>query len=74
MFCFWFFSWVSFFPAPEYPNRTVSNFFANSQRYSCTTGINDTGGKFCLSFASVVATGVNDTGDKIWKQYQAADS
>ncbi len=26
-FCFWFFSWISFLPAPEYPIRTVSNFF-----------------------------------------------
>ncbi len=29
-----FFSWVSFPPAPEYPIRTVSNFFENSRRYS----------------------------------------
>jgi hypothetical protein len=27
IFCFWFFSWVSFPPAPEYPIRTVSIFF-----------------------------------------------
>ncbi len=33
IFCFWFFSWISFPPAPEYPIRTVSNFFENSQRY-----------------------------------------
>ncbi len=29
-----FFSWINFPPAPEYPNRTVSNFFENSLRYS----------------------------------------
>ncbi len=34
IFCFWFFSWISFPPAPEYPIRTVSNIFENSQRYS----------------------------------------
>ncbi len=34
IFCFWFFSSISFPPAPEYPIRTVSNFFENSRRYS----------------------------------------
>ncbi len=37
IFCFWFFSWISFPsfpPAPEYPIGTVSNFFENSRRYS----------------------------------------
>ncbi len=34
IFCKWFFSWISFPPAPEYPIRTVTNFFENSQRYS----------------------------------------
>ncbi len=33
-FCFWFFSWISFPPAPEYSIKTVSNFFENSRRYS----------------------------------------
>ncbi len=32
-FCLWFFSWISFPPAPEYSSRTVSNFFESSQRY-----------------------------------------
>ncbi len=32
--CFWFLSWISFPPGSEYPNRTVSNFFENSRRYS----------------------------------------
>ncbi len=30
----YFFSWISFPPAPEYPIRTVSNFLKNSRRYS----------------------------------------
>ncbi len=34
IFCFWFFSSISFPPAPEYPIRTVSKFFENSRRYS----------------------------------------
>ena len=33
IFCFWFFSWISFPPAPEYSIKTVSNFFENSRRY-----------------------------------------
>ena len=59
IFCFWFFSWISFPPAPEYPIRTVLNFFENSRRYSqvkvhhrcqrhrwqICLGVNDTGGK-----------------------------
>ncbi len=64
IFCFWFFLWISFPPAPEYPISTVSNFFENSRRYSqvkvhhrcqwhrwqIAAGINDTGGKFCHHF------------------------
>ncbi len=75
IFCFWFFSWISFPQAPEYSIKTISNFFEKSQRYSpfkvYTFGINDTGGKFSTSFASVVdtggksATGVNDAGGKL---------
>ncbi len=34
IFCFWFFSSISFPPAPEYSIWTVSNFFENSRRYS----------------------------------------
>jgi hypothetical protein len=33
IFCF-FFSWISFPPAPEFPIRGVSNFFENSRRYT----------------------------------------
>jgi hypothetical protein len=31
IFCFLFFSWISLPPAPEYPIRTVTNFFKNLQ-------------------------------------------
>ncbi len=34
IFCFRFFSWISFPPAQEYPIRTVLNFFKNSGIYS----------------------------------------
>ncbi len=34
IFCFLFFSWISFPPAPEYHIRTVLNFFENSWRYA----------------------------------------
>ncbi len=34
IFCFWFFSWISFPQAPEYTVRAVSNFFENSRKYS----------------------------------------
>ncbi len=34
IFDFRFFSWINFPPAPEYPIRTVSNYFENSWRYS----------------------------------------
>ncbi len=73
IFCFWFFSWINFPPAPEYPIWTVSNFQQNLQRYSqvkvplvsMTPTTN-----FATSFTSVVdtnskfATGGNDTGGK----------
>jgi hypothetical protein len=34
IFCFWFFSWISFPQASDYTIRVVSNFFENSRRYS----------------------------------------
>jgi hypothetical protein len=49
IFCFLFFSWISFPPAPEYHIRTVLNFSkirGDIRKSRCTTGINDTGGKF----------------------------
>jgi len=34
IFCFWFFSWISFPQASDYTIRVVTNFFENSLRYS----------------------------------------
>ncbi len=34
IFCFWFFSWISYHQAPDYTITVVSNFFVNSPRYS----------------------------------------
>ncbi len=45
--------------------RFFSKIRGNIRKSRCTTGIDDTGGKF--------ANSVNDTGGKIWKQYEAAD-
>jgi hypothetical protein len=55
---------------PLGPFRIFSKIRGDIGKSRCTTGINDTGGKFATSFASVVdtggkfATGVNDTGGK----------
>ncbi len=38
IFCFWFFSWISFPQAPDYTIMVVSNFFDNSRRYSQLKG------------------------------------
>ncbi len=69
IFCFWFFSWISFPQAPEYTIRAVSNFFRKFAEIfsdhgwppaanfaTSFTSVADTGGKF--------ATGVNDAGGK----------
>ncbi len=64
IFCFWFFSWITFPQAPDNIIWIVSNFFENSRRYSqvkvhhrcqrhrwqIAAGINDTGGKFFHQF------------------------
>jgi hypothetical protein len=34
IFCFWFFSCISYPQAPDYTIRAVLNFFENSRRYS----------------------------------------
>ncbi len=60
IFCFWFFLWISFPPAPECPNRTVSNFFENSLRYSQVKVHHR-----CQRHRGKFATGVNDTGGKL---------
>jgi hypothetical protein len=66
IFCFWFFSWISFPQASDYTTRAVSIFtpVANLPPASLipvekfATGVADTGGKF--------ATGVVDTGGAPW--------
>ncbi len=82
IFCFWFFSWISFPPAPEYCIRTVSNFFASqgAPLVSITLTANfstsfpsvvDIGGKFATGVndaSGKFATGVNDTSGKQWEQ------
>ncbi len=70
IFCFRFFSWITFPQAPENNTRVISNFFKNSGRYchrcqwhwwQIAAGNNDTGGKF--------ATGMNDTSSKFCHQF-----
>ncbi len=60
IFCFRFFSWITFSEAPENNIRIISNFFENSRRFSqvkprCTTGVNDTGGKLPMVSTTPVA-------------------
>ncbi len=43
--------------------RIFTNIRGDIRKSRCTTGINDTGGKFSIIFASVV-----DTGGKQWEQ------
>ncbi len=75
IFCFRFFSWITFPQAPENNIRVISNFFENSRRYSQVKVHHrcqrhrwqchwhrDTGGKF--------ATGINDTGGKFCHQFR----
>jgi len=57
IFCFWFFSWISFLQPQSIPLglfRIFWNICGDIRKSRCTTSINDTGCKF--------ATGVNDTG------------
>ncbi len=60
IFCFWFF-YESVSPQPQSvplgPFRIFSKIRGDIRKSRCTTGVNDTGGKF--------ATGVNDTGGKL---------
>jgi hypothetical protein len=59
IFCFWFFSWVSF-PQPQSIPLGLFRIFSKIRRYirksRCTTSINDTSGN--------IAAGINDTGGK----------
>ena len=78
IFCFWFFSWTSVPPAPEYCIRTVSNFFEKFAEIFSSQGAPPVSttpvANFYTSFASVVDTGgkfatcLNDTGGKQWEQ------
>jgi hypothetical protein len=60
IFCFWFF-YESVSPQPQSvplgPFRIFSKIRGDIRKSTCTTGVNDTGGKF--------ATGVNDTDGKL---------
>jgi hypothetical protein len=60
IFCFWFF-YESVSPQPQSiplgPFQIFSKIRGDIRKSRCTTGVNDTGGKF--------ATGVNDTGGKL---------
>ncbi len=58
IFCFWFFSWISFPLGPEYTIGAVSNF--SKIRGDIRS--------------SRLTTGINDTGGKQWDWYQAADT
>jgi len=48
--------------------RIFSKIRGDTRKSRCTTGINNTGGKFATSFASVV-----DTGGRQGNNYQTAD-
>ncbi len=70
IFCFWFFSWISFPQAPEYTIRAVSNFFENSRRYS-QLKVDHRYQRHrwqiyhrCQRHRWQIATGINDTGSK----------
>ncbi len=70
IFFFWFFLWISFPSAPEYPIRTISNFFENSRRYSQVKVHHQCQRHRwpicyrCQRRRWQVATGINDTGGK----------
>jgi hypothetical protein len=72
IFCFWFFHESVSSQPQSFPLRLFRIFrkFGDIRESRCTTGINDTGGKFSTIFASVVdtggkfASGVNDTDGK----------
>ncbi len=75
IFCFWFFSWISFPPAPEYPIRTVFNFFENSLRYSQVKVCHRYQRHWwqichrCQRRRRQFAAGINDTGGKFCYQF-----
>ncbi len=55
-------------PNPRGPFRVFSKIRGDIRKSRCTTGINDTGGKFCHQFRQCFArctTGINDTGGNL---------
>ena len=77
-FCFWFF-YESVSPQPQSiplePFLIFLKIRRDTHKSRCTTGINDTGGKFATGvnngsgkFPPVSMTPVNDTGGKQWEQ------
>ncbi len=70
IFCFRFFSWITFPQAPENNIKVISNFFKNSLANQGAPPVSMTPvANFDTSSAFVV-----DTGGKQWEQYQAADT
>ncbi len=59
-----FFSWISFPPAPEYPIRTVLNFLENSRRYSQVKVHHRYQRHRYQRHRRQFAAGINDTGGK----------
>jgi hypothetical protein len=71
IFCFWFF-YESVSPQPQSiplgPFRIFSKIRGDICKSRCTTGVNDTGGKFAAGVVDTVskfAAGVNDAGGKL---------
>ncbi len=56
IFCLWFFSWMCLPPAPENPNRTVSNFFRKFAEIFASQGAPPVA-NFATNFVSVVDIG-----------------
>jgi hypothetical protein len=51
--------------APENNFRVILKIFRDTRKSKCTTGIKDTGGKFCHRYYHwQIATCTNDTGGK----------
>ncbi len=85
--CFWFF-YESVSPQPQSiplgPFRIFSKIRGDIRKSRCTTGINDTGGKFATGLNDAggkiaaginnpggkFATGINDTGGKLCHQFR----
>ncbi len=64
IFCFRFFSWITFPQAPENNIRIISNFFENSRRYSQVKVHHG-----CQRHRWQIAAGINDTDGIFWNQF-----